>query len=111
MEALSTEEDRAKARGFAERSSTMLLTGMADEELKRVSRINPLTIEERALVRSWAAPPTWTYGTRHPGRGKYLIKTGDRLGIPVNMTLVGAEMDLYDTDQAMRTLKLEDIST
>ena len=41
-------------------------------------------------------------GTRHPGRGKYLIKTGQRLGIPVELSLVGAEHALYDTDQAIR---------
>ena len=34
----------------------------------------------------------------HPGRGKYLIKTGERLGIPVELSLVGAEHALYDTD-------------
>jgi hypothetical protein len=34
----------------------------------------------------------------HPGRGKYLIKTGERLGIPVQLALVGPEHRLYDTD-------------
>jgi hypothetical protein len=37
-------------------------------------------------------------GARHPGRGKYLIKTGERLGIPVQLTLVGPEPRLYETD-------------
>jgi len=41
-------------------------------------------------------------GARHPGRGKYLIKAGERLGIPVELSLVGAEHALYDTDQAIR---------
>jgi hypothetical protein len=52
------------------------------------------------MVRSWAAPPTWVPGTRHPGRGKYLIKSGERVGLPVALSLVETERRLYDTDQA-----------
>ena len=43
-------------------------------------------------------PILWQPGGRHYGRGKYLIKAGDRTGIPVEMTLVGDEPDLYNTD-------------
>jgi hypothetical protein len=44
-----------------------------------------------------------------------LIKTGERLGIPVQLTLVGPEHTLYDTDQAIRasqshTDQLRDVS-
>jgi hypothetical protein len=31
-----------------------------------------------------------------------MIKTGGRLGIPVQMTLLPVELDLYDSDQAVR---------
>ena len=55
------------------------------------------------MVRSWAAPPTWVTGTRHPGRGKYLIKSGERIGLPVALSLVETERRLYDTDQAWRS--------
>ena len=41
-------------------------------------------------------------GTSHPGRGKYLIKSGERMGLPVAMSLVPTERRLYDTDQAWR---------
>ena len=51
---------------------------------------------------SWSAPESYQPGARHPGRGKYLIKTGERLGIPIQLTLVGPERELYDTDQAIR---------
>ena len=40
----------------------------------------------------------------HPGRGKYLIKTGDRPGLPVAMSLIGDEHRLYDTDAATRRI-------
>ena len=76
--------------------------GLPPRELARVREITPLTGPEQELVTSWSAPDSWLPGARHPGRGKYLIKTGERLGIPVELSLVGAEHALYDTDQAIR---------
>ena len=35
-------------------------------------------------------------------RGKYLIKSGERIGLPVALTLTPTEQLLYDTDQAFR---------
>ncbi len=102
LDTLATEEDRAKARGFMDRSAITVLAGLPPRELTRVTEITPLTGPERALVASWSAPESYRPGARHPGRGKYLIKTGERLGIPVQLTLVGPEFDLYDTDQAIR---------
>ena len=102
LDALPTEEDRAKARGLAERCAITVLAGLPPRELDRVSEITPLTGPERDLVASWSAPESWLPGARHPARGKYLLKVGDRLGIPIEMSLVGAEYRLYDTDQAVR---------
>jgi hypothetical protein len=102
LDALATEEDRARARGFMDRSAITVLAGLPPRELARVAEITPLTGPERALVASWSAPESYQPGARHPGRGKYLIKTGERLGIPVQLALVGPEHFLYDTDQAVR---------
>jgi hypothetical protein len=102
LAALPSEADRAKARGMASRNGITVLGGMAERDLQAIHDITPLTTPERALVRSWAAPPSWRAGTRHPGRGKYLIKSGDRIGLPVSMTLSPTERELYDTDQAWR---------
>jgi hypothetical protein len=102
LDALATEEDRAKARGFMERSAISVLAALPPRELARVNEITPLTGPERDLVASWSAPESWQAGGRHPGRGKYLIKTGGRIGIPVELSLTAAERDLYDTDQAIR---------
>ena len=44
----------------------------------------------------------WGTGDRHPGRGRYLIKTGQRVGIPVELEFVADEAWLYDTDSAVR---------
>jgi hypothetical protein len=98
LDALATDEDRAKARGFIDRSAITVLAGLPPRELDRVGAITPLTEPERALVASWSAPDSWLPSARHPGRGKYLIKTGERLGIPVQLSLVGPEPHLYETD-------------
>ena len=105
LDALATEEDRAKARGFIERSAIIVMGGLPPRELARVHEITPLTGPEMELVTSWSAPDSWQPGARHPGRGKYLIKTGERLGIPIELSLVGAEARLYDTDQAIRAAR------
>ena len=103
LEALASEEERAKARGFVDRSAITILAGLPPRELARVNQITPLTQPEQDLVSSWSSPDSWQPGTLHPGRGRYLIKTGaERLGIPVQMTLTGDEFELYDTDQAIR---------
>jgi hypothetical protein len=102
LEALPAAEDRAKARGFAERCAITVLAALPPRELDRVAGITPLTGPERDLVTSWSAPESWLPSARHPSRGKYLLKSGDRLGIPVQLSLVGAEYALYDTDQAIR---------
>ena len=102
LDALATDEDRAKARGFMDRSAITVLAGLPPRELARVAEITPLTSPERALVASWSAPESYQAGACHPGRGKFLIKTGERLGVPVQLALVGPEHRLYDTDQAIR---------
>lgn len=102
LEALPTEADRAKARGMAARNAILLLGGMAEKELDGLRRITPLTDNEAALLTAWAAPPTWHTGHTHPGRGKYLIKSGERLGLPVALQLTPTEARLYDTDRAFR---------
>ena len=37
-----------------------------------------------------------------PRRFHPVLKTGERLGIPIELALVDAECDLYDTDQMIR---------
>ena len=100
LEALPTDTDRAKARGMASRNGVLLLGGMADKELDGLRRIVALSDSEAALITSWAAPPTWHAHRVHPGRGKYLIKSGQRVGLPVALTLTPTEIALHDTDQA-----------
>lgn len=98
LAAVGTDADRAKARGFLDRCAITALTTMSTRELSEVSRSRQLTDREMATVSSWSSATSWQPGGRHHGRGKYLLKAGDRTGIPVEMTLVGDEPDLYNTD-------------
>jgi hypothetical protein len=102
LEALTAVEDRAKARGFIDRSAIKILAALPGVELDQVSRIVRLTAPERELVASWATAEAWQGGTAHPGRGKYLLKTGERPGLPIALSLLAEEADLYDTDNAVR---------
>jgi hypothetical protein len=105
LDALPTDEDRAKAQGFVERSAIKILAGLPPRELDRVGQVIKLTGPERDLVTSWAAPEAWFPGAIHPGRGKYLVKTGERPGLPVALSLIGDEWSLYDTDAAVRATR------
>ena len=100
LAALPTQADRAKARGFIDRCAITVLAGLPMRELDEISRIVPLSDAEKALVASWSSPETWQPGARHPGRGKYLVKTGQRVGIPVELEFVADEAVLYNTDVA-----------
>lgn len=101
LEALPTEADRSKARGFVERSGVVVLGALSPRELRDVSRVVPLTDSEMEMVSGWSAPDSWIPGTRHPGRGKYLLKSGNRIGIPIETDYVGDEHQLYNTDHMM----------
>jgi hypothetical protein len=102
LEALPTEEDRAKARGFVDRAGTLVLGGLRPRDLAQVARVSPLTSAERELIQSWSAPPGLRQQGIHPGRDHYMLKVGDRTGVPCRVDLTDGEAELYDTDAAMR---------
>jgi hypothetical protein len=69
LDALATEADQAKARGFVEWCAITVMGGLPPRELARVHEVTPLTGPEQELVTSWSAPDSWQPGARHPGRG------------------------------------------
>ncbi|MGW5569775.1 hypothetical protein ACWEVD_01125 [Nocardia thailandica] len=105
LEALPTEADRAKAKGMVARNAIKVIGGLDNAEMERLHAISPFTSGERELVTRWSAPPTWVPGQRHPGRGKYLIKSGSRMGLPVAVDLTPQELQLYNTDGAFAQLQ------
>lgn len=120
VEALPTETDRAKARGLMDRCDTWVIGASSEEELRRVTGKRSLTEQERMMIGSWSSAtstgldidPTYDdaggtaileeEGTRHPGRGKYLIKIGTRPGIAAALELTTTELRLYRTDTNRR---------
>ena len=105
LEALPTPADVAKARGFVDRAAIVVLGGLPRRELDAVSAVVPMTPGEATLVAGWSAADSWQPGVAHPGRGRYLIKTGARPGLVVSMELMAVEHDLYDTDTRVREVR------
>lgn len=101
LEALPSEEDRAKARGIAARCAIHVYGGLPATELRSLTV--SLSSREADMLASWQSAGTWVPGQRHPGRGLYLIKAGERAGLPVRMTLSAREAELYNTDLAFQT--------
>jgi hypothetical protein len=99
-EALPTEHDRAKARGFAERCAVLLIAACSDTELDAVDKVRSLSNAERREVLSWTAPLSWTADGVYTaaGLGNFLLKVGSRPGIPVHLEPTPAEMQLGNTN-------------
>ncbi|WP_343076238.1 ATP/GTP-binding protein [Natronoglycomyces albus] len=100
LEALPTEEDRAKARGFADRSAVLMAAASTEAELSAISKVRPLSDAEASEVLSWTAPESWsgTAAEASAGLGNFLIKVGSRPGIPVHLSLTEPELRLGNTD-------------
>ncbi|WTL51395.1 ATP/GTP-binding protein (plasmid) [Streptomyces sp. NBC_01497] len=100
-EALGTDADRAKARGFVERAGMVVCAGLPRSEMLDLAKIVGLSEREIDLVSSWSSPPGWaaTEGTEEPpGRGRFLIKVGGRPGIPIRATITDVEKKLHNTN-------------
>lgn len=105
LQALPNEADRAKARGFADRSAVMMVAASTDDELEAISRVRPLSGAERAAISSWTSPPGWDADASsvRVGRGKFAIKVGSRPSIPLQLVLTPTEIALGDTDSRWRS--------
>ncbi|MEU0529197.1 hypothetical protein [Amycolatopsis tolypomycina] len=101
LEALPTAEDRAKARGIAARCAIHIYGGLPATELGSLAV--DLSSREADMLASWQSAGTWVPGQRHPGRGLYLLKAGQRAGLPVRMRLTARELELYNTDGAFQS--------
>jgi hypothetical protein len=104
LEALPTEAERMKARGFVERSGMVVAGALPSGEMEKLGRAVALSRAEQARLTSWADPGSWTDvgGNRRrvrPGLGKFLFKVGGRPGIPVALKLTSVEESLHDTNK------------
>lgn len=101
-EALGTDADRVKARGFVERAGMVVCAGLPRQEMEELGHIVGLSRREIELVSSWSSPPGWAaHGDREepPGRGRFLIKVGGRPGIPIQVAITDTERHLHDTNK------------
>lgn len=100
-EALGTDQDRAKARGFVERAGMVACAGLPRAEMQDLGKIVGLSQREIELVSSWSSPPGWASTESNeepPGRGHFLIKVGGRPGIPIKVVITDTEAHLHDTN-------------
>ncbi len=100
-EALGTDADRAKARGFVERAGMVVCAGLPRSEMEELGKVVGLSRREIELVSSWSSPPGWGVAGENedpPGRGRFLIKVGGRPGIPINVAITDAERRLHNTN-------------
>jgi hypothetical protein len=104
LQALPSEEDRMKAKGFVERAGMVIVAGLPSSEMPMLTQAVPLSGAEQAMVIGWQDPPPWSATnarkTAPPGLGKFLIKVGGRSGIPLRVQLTHAELALFDTNEA-----------
>jgi hypothetical protein len=100
-DALGTDSDRAKARGFVERAGMVVCAGLPRTEMEELGRVVGLTRREIELVSSWSSPPGWASTGEHeepPGRGRFLIKVGGRPGVPIKVAITDTERELHNTN-------------
>lgn len=108
LQSLSDPADVAKARGLVERSKIKIIGGLSRREIlgdgthPGLDSVVGFTRAETGLVTGWSTPAGWGSGsgsTPPPGRGKFLIKVGQRPGIPVQTVMTRTEMRIKDTNE------------
>lgn len=103
LRALPSEEDRAKAKGFVERSGMVICAGLPSSEMPELTQVVPYSAQEQKMIISWQDPPAWDSRrgreAEPPGRGKFLVKVGGRPGIPLRVHLTDDERIVNDTDE------------
>jgi hypothetical protein len=103
LQALPSEDDRAKARGFVERAGMIVAGGLPYSEMPLLTSAVALSEAEQNLLASWSAPTSWDTSagrqTEPPGRGKFLVKVGGRPGIPISVALTETERETSNTNK------------
>lgn len=109
LEALPTEEDRKKAKGFIARAGAVVCGGLPMEEIHLLQNTLRFTSAEADRVVSWsrgATPKRSRGGGRKappPGRGRFMIKPSKdgAPGIPLQTVLhfTEVELDLHNTNK------------
>lgn len=109
LDALPTESEREKARGFVERSGLVITGALPQSEMAKLRRVMPLSQAEAARLVSWADPGSWSRLAQNrsahgaprqaPGVGKFMVKVGGRPGISVMVRLTQVEINMNNTNK------------
>ena len=102
---VAREHEQRKALGFIERSGMLICGALPPEEHKHLRGIKGFTDAELRLITSWQDPPPWgATSVAPPGQGRFLIKVGDRPGIPFHVSLTATEkrLGIHDTSRLWR---------
>lgn len=113
LEALATEAEREKARGFVERAGMVITGALPAGEMEKLRRAKPISKVEADRLVSWADPGSWSRiqknrATRFagqlsprqaPGVGKFMIKVSGRPGLSVAVRLTPSEVKLNNTNK------------
>ena len=104
LQALPTKEDISKAIGLLERCGMVIAFGLPASEMPRLSKAVKLSAMEQKTLNGWTTPKSWTSrrgGKKKPppGRGKCLIKVGERRGISVEIELLDMEKQFNKTSK------------
>src|SRR6202012_2066889 len=59
LQALASEEDRMKAKGFVERSGMVILAGLPAAEMPMLTQVVPLSAVEQSMLSHWQDLPAW----------------------------------------------------
>lgn len=101
---LASEHLTTIAWGFVERSAMVFCGGLADGEMGNLREVFALSNAEHSEITGWSAEvsvnPETGRAAVPPGRGKFLLKTGKKPGIPFQVRLVEAELDVNNTNRA-----------
>lgn len=113
LEALHSETDRAKARGFVERAAVVVCGGLPQRELHDLTEVVAFSRAEQRMITEWSTPPSWDAESGReaapPGQGNFLIKVGATPGIPVHVDLTPAEVAtaVHNTNQRWQHTAVE----
>lgn len=101
LQALPTKEDIAKAVGLLERCGMIIAFGLPASEMPRLAKAVKLSEMEKKTLNGWTTPKSWSTRKKGkkppPGRGKCLIKVGERRGIAVEIELLEMEKQFNQT--------------
>lgn len=81
-----------------------VLGGLAQNEMGMLETVFPLSEQEKALLVAWSAEgsvnPKTGRTSPPPGRGRFMLKTGEAPGVPFQTNLTAGELRVHDTNAA-----------